>query len=49
MVRRGYTEPAQQLTSKEMVSPEDVLPDALPSSIDDAAAVVQGGAGNPPD
>ena len=41
---RGYTEPAMQVTSREMVVPEDVMPEALPSTIDDSPALVQGAA-----
>lgn len=38
----GYTDPAQQLPARDMVTWQDLQPDALPSSTDESAVVVQG-------
>lgn len=42
LLRTGRTEPCDMLHSRDMLSIEDVSADALPSTVDDDAATVQG-------
>lgn len=44
LVTEGRTEPAVQVASKDMQVIEDLLPGALPASVDTDAATVQGAA-----
>ena len=42
LLRTGRTPPVDMLHSRDMISIEDVSPEALPATVDDDSATVQG-------